>query len=335
MSEPGKSMPDDDPLFAEAARWFARMRGPDAEDSRAGFDDWLARGAGHRAAYNRASEVFALGKLLEEEDRAGHSRALRSHIRPFVPAGVAALLLAGTLSFLAFDPRGGRNENPGSRAQAARLESPPGEVRQVRLADGSLVTLEPGTLVDARFDAQGRHLTLGRGTALFRVAHQRRPFVVFAGGGTVTARGTLFAVGLSLDRKVSVRLIEGVVDVTIPEQSGGRPGVRRLRGGERVSFRTEAPRKAEGSVPRARRLPEAAPGSQVQDFTNVRLADLAALASRNGPRPIRLADTDLGEQRVSGRFALDDPDRLADRVARLFGLVVDRSDPAALVLRRR
>ena len=74
MIEPERDRPKGQ-LFEEAAGWFARMRGPDAEASREEFEAWLARGALHRSAYNRAAEVFAMGKLLEEEEtQARHPR---------------------------------------------------------------------------------------------------------------------------------------------------------------------------------------------------------------------------------------------------------------------
>ena len=44
------SGPVDEEPIEEAARWFARMRAPDAERSRAEFEAWLAGGADRRRA---------------------------------------------------------------------------------------------------------------------------------------------------------------------------------------------------------------------------------------------------------------------------------------------
>jgi transmembrane sensor len=41
----------------------------------------------------------------------------------------------------------------------------------------------------------------------------------------------------------------------------------------------------------------------------------------------------LGERRVSGRFRIDDTELLADRLAALFDLTVDRSKATAILLR--
>jgi ferric-dicitrate binding protein FerR (iron transport regulator) len=67
----------------------------------------------------------------------------------------------------------------------------------------------------------------------------------------------------------------------------------------------------------------------------VRLADIIAEANRDAPVPIRFADRATGERKVSGRFRTDDNAQLAERLAGLFDLVADPSDPAAIMLRPR
>ena len=57
-----------DQQMREASLSFARMRGPDAEEWRPQFEDWLALGASHRGAYNRAGEIFALGRFMAAQD---------------------------------------------------------------------------------------------------------------------------------------------------------------------------------------------------------------------------------------------------------------------------
>src|SRR3546814_6360827 len=73
--------------------------------------------------------------------------------------------------------------------------------RNIRLADGSVVELDEGSELSTDFNKSRRELKLERGRARFEVAHEGRPFIVLAGGGSVTARGTVFDV----DRK-STRL---------------------------------------------------------------------------------------------------------------------------------
>src|SRR3546814_15175781 len=75
--------------------------------------------------------------------------------------------------------------------------------------------------------------------ARFDVAHETRPFVVLAGGGSVTARGTIFDVSLDRYERVTVRLLSGAVDVERPRPikgTTGRKAVARLEPGETHSF---------------------------------------------------------------------------------------------------
>jgi len=340
MTEPERLSRDQ--LMREAASWFARMRGPDAESHREAFESWLARGALHRSAYNRAAEIFAMGKLLAEDESAakparapglGHKRMKIAALAAALALAVAAWLVL--LGAPAGAPDGGFADS-GAPTATKRFTSGEGESRRVVLADGSALILAGGTMVDVAFSPRERRLVLRRGRSRFEVFHERRPFVVHAGGARVTARGTVFDVALSPRLSVTVRLVEGIVDVAVPAgaAAGRTPErVRRLSAGETVTIPMQAtgrPSAGDGSQPA---LPS--PAAAAREFDGVRLSELIAQANRLGNPPIRLADPALGERRVSGRFRIDEPERLAVRLAALLELKVDRSDPEALVLRAR
>ena len=50
-------------LRSEATNWFLTMRDRDAEQHRAEFEKWLARGAMHRAAYNSIAHTYLIGDV--------------------------------------------------------------------------------------------------------------------------------------------------------------------------------------------------------------------------------------------------------------------------------
>jgi transmembrane sensor len=347
MSDSGRDPMDDNQLLQEAAAWFARMRGPDAESSREEFEAWLARGALHRRAYNRAAEIFAMGKLLADEDDPDLSDSSSAPVRSrrTALAATAVLLLvviaAGWLTFGgtadrdSSSPQMAANDRQ-AEGQAALRITAAGEPRSVRLADGSVVKLYPGTTLGIDYQAALRRLTLDQGAARFDVAHESRPFVVFAGGGSITARGTLFDVALA-DRRVSVRLIEGVVEVRLPAStadSRGSARQMRLTAGEAVSF--PAKRSTTSEQPTAQpSASERSVASAIRDYDSIRLADLVAQANRTASRQIRFADPAIGEREVSGRFRIDDTALLAERLALLFDLAIDRSQAGEIVLRPR
>jgi transmembrane sensor len=189
-------------------------------------------------------------------------------------------------------------------------------------------------LITVSFDKARRRLRLEQGSARFEVAHEPRPFVVAAGDGTVTARGTVFDVSISSDNRVTVKLLRGSVDVAVPAIS--RPAVQsaqvvtRLAPGEHVDFADRRTRSLPGQTPQG--------GNEfgaTLDLDHSRLADLVATANRHSPVQIGLGDPELGNLQVSGVLRIDDPDRLAAHLASVFDLTVERPAPSRIVLKRR
>ena len=305
-----------DQLMREAASWFARMRAPDADKSRADFESWLARGALHRSAYNRAAEIFAMGKLLDEREPQIPARApARASARAIAAVLLCALCLGWLVSWLPALPGFADPAGTSGEAMTPQIFSSATGTTSILLADGSRLWLAPSTTVEVALGSAERRLELLHGRARFRVRHESRPFRVSAGGGLVTARGTLFEVALSRDRRVAVRLLEGAVDVEAPAETGSGARITRLAPGQSAGFTA---RPAAG---------------RMRDFENVALRDIVAESNRFPGRPIRIADPHVAALRVSGRFTVDDSERLARRLARLFDLEIDMSRPSEIVLR--
>ncbi|MCP3731316.1 FecR domain-containing protein [Sphingomonas sp. MG17] len=349
---PGRERPDQ--LTEEAALWFARMRGPEAEAHRPQFEAWLTRGALHRGAYNRAAEIFSMGKMLE----ADHLDTVASQAPEFLAteapakgrrvaafAAVAATaMLAGWLISTSADLPGLTNPGPDTSASTSRpvayaamvLETPAGESRVERLIDGSAVTLGPASRLEVKFGDGKRDLSLIRGRARFEVAHEARPFTVAAAGTLVTARGTVFDVAISPQRGVTVNLLQGSVDVV--SAGGGSKTARRLTPGQSLIVPASAVGSATDTAMSLEQPGAMAsqPGSAtLREFEGARLADIVAQANRLGRIPIRFSDPAIGEIRVSGRFQISDTDKLAERSAAVFDLKVNRSDPSRIVLEPR
>lgn len=344
MSEAEHDPPIRNQLLEEAAAWFARMRGPDAEASRPEFEAWLASGAVHRGAYNRAAEIFAMGKLIGEHDapQPAASPAVRRSHRALI-LGVPALALAAGAVWLSLDhsiaPSPAEPQiapQYGQGAIGSAVFATTNGARSVRLADGSLLRLAAASRLEVRFDQRLRRLTLAHGMARFEVAHELRPFVVRAGGGSVTARGTIFDVGYTKDRRVSVRLVEGMVDVAYPRPAGSasNPQRRRLVAGEVTSFAAEPARdigKVEPLPAAHAKQDDARRPRAAIDYDQVPVATLIGAANRAAAPPIRLFDQRTAAKRVSGHFRIDDTVLLAERLAALFDLALERTDNAIVL----
>lgn len=95
----------------------------------------------------------------------------------------------------------------------------PGEVRNVRLDDGSLLTLNGDTALDWTVSAGRREVKLYRGEADFQVAHNaEQPFFVQAGPAQIRVTGTRFDVNYRSDEQVQLAVSQGQVQVSDARQ---------------------------------------------------------------------------------------------------------------------
>lgn len=349
-------VPRQDQLLEEASFWFARMRGPDAAQYRTEFDAWLGLGASHRGAYNRAGEIFALGKFLtkapsastDSDDGARYTAPPRWHrlailvsLLVVVGIGAWAWVEQGSLSRLFVRTPEIAPSEPTAARDGQRVSTVGGARRSFKLGDGSKVILDAESALSIAFDSHRRELRLERGRARFDVAHENRPFVVLAGGGSVTARGTIFDVIISRDDGVTVRLLRGAVDVVRPGKTDAadrdEEAITRLAPGEELSF-------AVSGLPdlaAATRIRDAVAVASLPDIPAAKEFDMAPLSqviaetNRGSAIAIRVTDPSVGALKVSGRFRIDNPERVADRLAALFDLEVDRSRKNEILLRPR
>lgn len=339
---PSSPLTTDQAATQQAAIWFVRMRGPDAETFRPEFDAWLSGHSLHRSAYSRIAEVFALGRVVAPADPqpARKLSALRPRTVMVALASMVAIVGAAVALHL-ISARSITNRaqiaiaDPSGRVAPRYLGTDIGEKRTFHLADGSSVTLATDSLLVIDFDGNERLLRLERGRVRFEVAHERRPFVVSVGNGFVTARGTVFDVGISADHVVQVRLLHGSIDVDMPAPAA-TSGAKERRFARLVPGQMLAFVGRPLPMPSARKAMDDRHGPDALiDFDGVRLSDLVADANRSSRVPIRLADDKVGGLRVSGIFRINDPDRLASRLAFTFDLTIDRDNPDEIILRRR
>ena len=303
----------DDDLDVTAADWVVRRAEGLSARERAEFDAWLAEKPAHWRAYSESDKVWS--ELSAMDLRALEPR--RPPRRRAVAAGIAASLAAAVLGYSVLNlPRD-------------VYESGKGEVRTVRLADGSRVTLGADSVIAVRMGEDGRQVRLRRGEAMFDVRRDpARPFEVNAADTQVTVLGTRFTVKAA-PNAVRVNVIEGVVRVAKAEPAviapfTPRPQGRRITRGERLESRQGEPLQALAAADPA----QAAPWMEGRlVYENASLAEVVDDLNRYSPLKIRLADDDLGEMRVTaalnhdqvGQFLGSLPDTLPVRVTRAEG----------------
>jgi transmembrane sensor len=308
-------------IARQADLWVARLHGTDRAQFAAMAQTWRDADPRHEAAFRRSEALWSATGSATRTRPAPPAYAERTSVvtpRRLAFASVTAIVAAagGTIAF--------------ERLQAPSIERAVqteiyAQQRSLALADGSLVRLGPNSEVVPHLGGLVRNVTLVRGSARFTVAHDAvHPFVVTAFDRTVTARGTIFDVALR-PAGLSVTMIEGVVEVTRrPSASAERAPLIRLRRGDRLIV----DRGDERVTPAPTET-----GAAARNYGATPLSQVIADAARNGAKPIRLGDAQLGALRVQGYLDLSDTGALARQLAAALDLNLS-DDGQAFVLTR-
>lgn len=314
----------------EAGRWLARRQGDVPSDVERDFNVWLDVDPCHRRAYDEAALHWRDSMMLADSEIGRTRRLGRAPflMRRSTHVGAAGLGLAAVLGLATVGLV--RQDGPFalvSPAEAATYRTGIGEIRTIRLADGSAVTLDTATLIRVTFTAGNRRLVLEHGRARFRVASDsRRPFVVAVPGGEVIARGAVFDVSVA-ERPARVAAVGGPVEL----RSAGpdaETGPRMLAAGQQVTLGGNA-------TPKPISRTEARWVSGMLGLDATPLGDAVAAINRYNGVQVRLADARLESLSVTGAFRARDPQEFARATAAMFDLDIDRSSAAAITLAPR
>lgn len=310
-------------IQTEAAKWVARVYSGNASDAdEEALSKWLALDERHRREYMRTLEVWdASGQMGLEDTVAAQTPArasIRDRLRGQNVAAIAALLLAAFVSAILFI---GLDTMPfGTSVHSYATET--GETREIKLSDGSHVTLNTGSRLYVDFSGNIRRAILDSGEAFFDVAKDAsRPFVVTAGDQSVTVLGTQFNV-YRQGATLTVAVVEGVVAVhenLEPEklEQNARKLLEQPADMQLADFRHY--RLEAGSVGTFEKSIDLQGDVAVADadshqswrqgivrFADSSLADVVDELSRYSENPIYIADSDLADLNISGVFHHDD-----------------------------
>lgn len=326
----------------EASYWWQQLCAGDwaeaSEEDRRKFVEWLRESPLHVAELLHISHVNdslrrfrAWHEVLPGEPEApatvvqmpaaGMRTGSTARRRPgFVPVAVAALALlavaAGWVLLFA-----------GTRTIATERA----ERREFMLVDGSVVKLEPESVLHVDLRGDQRRVELRRGRALFEVARDpQRPFLVGVDNTLVRAVGTAFGVERT-ERNIVVTVAEGKVAVfaadapavgRIPQPGtpGQEPDVRRATGpvshfdgevlltaGKQLTVARSGSREVVRDVDTSRALAWSE-GRLV--FDSVPLAAVAEEFNRYNHVQLQIDDPQLARRPISGVFQASDLESL-------------------------
>lgn len=305
-------MNNNDSALEQAADWQLRLQ--EEPQARPEFERWLNADPAHLQAWHKMQQLWgALGELapVAEPVPAPPAHAMaRPRARRWWPAVAAAAGIAAIAVLIG--PQA-------SLALRADYQTGIGETREVRLPDGSSVTLAPDSAM-AVASNNPRQVQLLRGQAYFQVAPDpQHPFTAQAGQLSVRVLGTAFDLDLQ-PGSAEVALEHGEVQA----QNTQAPLSERLAPGQRLKLNWPS-----GTVERSRLAPQqvAAWRSGSLFVENQSVADIVGHLQRYTPGWIIVPDASLKQRRITGLFDLSNPDRALQALATSLGVKTHQVTP--------
>lgn len=343
-------------IARQAADWFVAQRdGTLGARERKAFDEWLLVSPVHVDEYLGVTAIaLALPTAADDPEKpldlllerarlaSGHvvvpldwhssSRERKASVlRIGKLAAAASLVVALGVAVLIW-----RNHSPETAAPLAAnapmtIRSGHGAQVQRQLSDLSVLSLNTDTEVEVRLNAQERLIILRRGELSVQVAHEPRPFKVWAGVAEITAHGTSFDVRLDQDMTM-VTVIEGLVAVA-PMPGGSRQTgagtatvpllptpIVQLGPNEQVRV-SQTTWQAAPSAVDAQRVNAWLERRIV--FENEPLPNVAMEFNRYVSVPIEIDGPELQHLRISGVFACDDTEAFVAFLRSMKGVRVE------------
>lgn len=287
----------------------------------AGLRRWLNESPDHRAAFERANELWETASRVPASLVPRPAPPARPRTRPgsiFIKAAFALSLLAliGTLSLFTLRDTG--------------LSTTVGEQRMLTLEDGTRVSMNTATRLVIDYDRGTRRVELTAGEALFEVAKRPDwPFVVVAGDRTISALGTAFVVRRD-PRDLAVTLVEGKIAIDAARATPERPPALQVATpGQRVTYARGVDAPIDGPKidhPNIEHLTAWRRGQVVLD--SMLLSDAIAEMNRYSAIRLSLDSAEAAKMRVSGVFRAGDSDSFARAIAETYHLTVVEQDGA-------
>ncbi len=349
----GRLDQDDWGIAEDAAKWFHRMQGPDAEASRIAFEEWYEESPVHQHEYFLASFVG-----MQMASMRGHAACLRHSLerrdgckvvplrRVDLKSAVPGLVARGT-------PHGKENYtirrrlparalrhariacaaaaavavlvlgfvwNVGVTAKRDVYSAGVGEHRTLRLEDRTVLELNTRSRVAVSITKEKRALELIEGEVFLDVGRDPRPFEVRVGSALIEDVGTRFGLRRKAD-SLDIAVESGEVNVSI-----GQHAVQ-LTAGETTttSIRPEAPAPVVRTVGASQIGNMLAWRAGELVFAGETLADVVEEINRYNARQIQIADPKVAQLRLGGRFRATEPEEFTQLLSATFHVAGGRA----------
>lgn len=299
--------PEDD-LQQQAMSWVTRLNSGEAsKGDRQAFSLWIQQSREHRQAYFAARRLWLQMAQLDltetnappvEPPNPPPAATRQPRIRPFYKGIALMVLLVGLLPLRPLY----------LRYFVADFYTGVGEIKTLRLSDGSTVYLNTDSLIAEHYSQDTRNIELLTGEAEFDVAPDKtRPFIVTAGNGKTRALGTRFVVKYA-DDKVRIGVLEHAVEISSENHESVtlNSGYKLEYGSKGLLDIPKTINKSEVDAWRDGKL----------KFTAKPLKEVIAEIDRYLPGKIVLANAGFDDHQVSGVFEIKNIDRAIHVIAK-------------------
>lgn len=295
-SGPGSNSADRDSIEAQAARLLARLNSAPTSQDEAEICDWVESDPRHAIAFARAEAAWdaaerlksaaaditlpPMAEIVSEEQQRRLSRNI------MIAAAIAILffIIAAIVTIRTFNG-------------VDRYQTAIGELRDVKLDDGSVLHLNSDSEAEVRFTAHGRKVRLFKGEASFDVSQDKaRPFDVEARSAVIRSEGTAF----------NVRMRPSIVELTVTHGkvivycSKGKPHPVSAGGGAVIQPRTVALTNLGPKLVDQRTAWRA----QMVELDGETVEQAAGEFNRYRAAPILIGDSRVSALRIGGRFPI-------------------------------
>jgi transmembrane sensor len=275
-------------IEAKASEWIGRRELDSwSEDDNRALKAWLDESLAHRVAFvrletawRRTERLAAFRTPMREPARDQRNSGWALLFRAAAATAVIGIVGAAAATYM-------------MRDNTREFSTPIGGHEVITLTDGSSVELNTDTVLRTR----GRFAELVKGEAYFQIKHDaQHPFIVKAGGHSVTDLGTAFIVRND-PNKLTVRLVEGRARIDAANDKGQgavlTPGDVAVASKGALSVRKASVQQLEDNLGWRR-------GVLVFDRTT--LAEAAAEFNRYNREKLVIADPAAARLTIGGTF---------------------------------
>jgi len=338
---------DDDAMFDQASAWIAKLDRNLTESEKIEFRTWLSKNAQHQkliiemaAMWDKMDSLDRLAAIFPAENKTESKGESATTSAPWPLALAASLVLAVFVTFFTETPLDSLWQ---AEQQFVRYETAVGEKSTIYLPDNSKVLLNTNSVLLVRYTDEYRLLDLQRGELHVEVAHDKsRPLSVVANQKVIQAVGTAFSVQVKTS-EVELIVTEGKVII-------GQLDKKQVINEETLTISASSLAVSQGEIASLAAMNIGADKVSVIDhkaikqslswrqgnlvFNGETLAEAMAEVSRYTSVTFEIADEELKQIKIAGRFKTGDVKGLIAVLNHNFNIKTDRVNKKLVVLRK-